>query len=140
MPKFGFTSIQSRSFCISTAYSLQLVQNCISSTKKGYSSMPLPFLLGADGKTCLIFLKKRRAIAADQRDAVRASASRGSDGSPRIAAQVFTTACADMASPLALGKGLYILGSVLRTERCPCHNRKVSRCLELRQILRAIGI
>ena len=140
MPKFGFTSIQSRSFCISTAYSLQLVQNCISSTKKGYSSMPLPFLLGADGKTCLILLKKRRAIAADQRDAVRASASRGSDGSPRIAAQVFTTDYADVASPLALEKRLYILGSVLRTERCPCHNRKVSRCFGLRQILRAIGI
>ena len=88
----------------------------------------------------MILLKKRCAIAADQRDAARASASRGSGGCRRIAAQVFTTACAELASPLALEKRLYILGSVLRTERCPCHNRKVSRCFGLRQILRAIGI
>ena len=65
--------------------------------------MPLPFLLGADGKTCLILLKKRRAIAADQRDAVRASASRGSDGCRRVAAQVFATACAELASPSRSG-------------------------------------
>ena len=102
--------------------------------------MPLLFVISGGWKALSDLVKKRRAIAADQRDAVRASASRGRGGSPRIAAQVFTTACADMASPLALGKGLYILGSVLRTERCPCHNRKVSRCFGLRQILRAIGI
>ena len=61
--------------------------------------MPLLFVISGRWKDLLILSKKRCAIAADQRDAARASASRGSDGCRRVAAQVCATACAELASP-----------------------------------------
>ena len=62
--------------------------------------MPLLFVISGRWKDLYDLIKKNRcAIVADQRDAARASASRGSDGCRRVAAQVFATACAELASP-----------------------------------------
>ena len=61
--------------------------------------MPLLFVKSGGWKDLSDLVKKRRAIAADQRGAVRASASRGRGGYPGIAHRFFATACTHMASP-----------------------------------------
>ena len=60
--------------------------------------MPLLFVISGGWKDLSDLVKKRRAIAADQRGSVRASASR-SGGYPGIARRFFATACTAMASP-----------------------------------------
>ena len=67
--------------------------------KKGHLSMPLLFVISGGWKALFDLVKKRRAIAADQRGSVRASASRGKGGYPGIIRRFFATACAAMASP-----------------------------------------
>ena len=60
--------------------------------------MPLLFVISGGWKDLSDLVKKRRAIAADQRGSVRASASCGG-GYPGIARRFFATACTAMASP-----------------------------------------
>ena len=61
--------------------------------------MPLHFVTSGGLKALSDLVKKRRAIAADQRGSVRASASRGRAGYLGVARRFFATACAAMASP-----------------------------------------
>ena len=62
--------------------------------KKGHLHMLLLFIISGGWKALFDLVKKRRAIAADQRGSVRASASRGRGGYPGIARRFFATACA----------------------------------------------
>ena len=61
--------------------------------------MSLLFVISGGWKDLSDLVKKRRAIAADQRGSVRASALRGTGGYPGIARRFFATACTAMASP-----------------------------------------
>ena len=72
--------------------------------------MPLIFIISGGWKALFDLVKKRRAIAADQRGSVRASASRGSGGYPGIARRFFATACAAMASPDRVRETLIYFG------------------------------
>ena len=60
--------------------------------------MPLLFVISGGWKALSDLVKKRRAIAADQRGSVRASASRDG-GYPGIALRFFATACTDITFP-----------------------------------------
>ena len=142
MPKFGFTSLPSRSFRISTAYSLQLTafaKSHFADEVKLFIRAPA-FFIGCRWKDLFDLVKKTLRHSCRSKRYCQGECVARQRWLSTYRRAGFTTAYADMASPLALGRRLYILGSVLRTERCPGHNRKVSRCFRLRQILRTIGI
>ena len=78
--------------------------------------MPLPFVISGRWKDLSDLVKKKlRAIAADQRGAVRASATRGRGGYSGIASRFLQQLVLTWPPPTALGKHSHILGSVLRT-------------------------
>ena len=72
--------------------------------------MPLLFVISGGWKALSDLVKKRRAIAADQRVSVRASAPRGRGGYPVITRRFFATACAAMASPYRVRETLTYFG------------------------------
>ena len=78
--------------------------------KKGHLPMPLLFIISGGWKALFDLVKKRRAIAADQRGSVRASAPRGRGGYPGITRRFFATACAAMASPYRVRETLTYFG------------------------------
>ena len=83
--------------------------------KKGHLPMPLLFIISGGWKALFDLVKKRRAIAADQRGSVRASASRGRGGYPGIARRFLQQPVLPWPPLTVLGKRSHILGSVLRT-------------------------
>ena len=72
--------------------------------------MPLLFVISGGWKALSDLVKKRRAIAADQRGSVRASASRGRSGYPGIARRFFETAFTAMAFPERVRETLTYFG------------------------------
>ena len=77
--------------------------------------MPLLFVISGRWKYLFNLVKNRRAIAADQRDAIRASASRGRGGYQVLPADFLQQPVLPWPTTTALGKRSHNLGSVLRT-------------------------